>query len=50
VKQKITGYRKDEQNDWVAELECRHLQHVRHSPPWVNRPWVESAAGREEKL
>ena len=27
-------------HDWVAELECGHTQHVRHDPPWTNRPWV----------
>jgi hypothetical protein len=23
----IVGYHKDEENDWVAELACGHLQH-----------------------
>ena len=50
MRQKIAGYRKDERDAWVAELECRHLQHVRHNPPWTNRPWVESESGRAEKL
>jgi hypothetical protein len=30
----------------VADLECGHAQHVRHSPPWVNRPWVARPEGR----
>jgi hypothetical protein len=34
----------------VAELECGHTQHVRHDPPWVNRPWVTSAEGRAGML
>jgi len=48
--QGITGYHKDEKNDWVAELSCGHCQHVRHNPPWVNRPWVESEHSRMSKL
>ena len=50
MQQPITGYHKDEENDWVAELSCGHFQHVRHNPPWMNRPWVESEAGRTDKL
>ncbi|WP_133406772.1 DUF3565 domain-containing protein [Parashewanella tropica] len=47
MKQPITGYHKDEENDWVAELNCGHFQHVRHQPPFINRPWVVSAEGRK---
>ena len=50
MKQAITGYHKDELDDWVAELECRHTQHVRHRPPWTSRPWVESEDGRQANL
>ena len=50
MKQPITGYHKDEHNDWVAELACGHFQHVRHKPPFINRPWVESYSGRQSKL
>ena len=50
MKQAITGYHKDEQGDWVAELECGHNQHVRHNPPFINRPWVESESGRASML
>ncbi|NND91887.1 MAG: DUF3565 domain-containing protein [Granulosicoccus sp.] len=48
--QKITGFHKDELDDWVAELDCRHTQHVRHRPPWINRAWVESLQGRLSRL
>jgi hypothetical protein len=34
----------------VAELECGHDQHVRHDPPWTNRPWTTTADGRERAL
>lgn len=50
MKQKISGYHKDEENHWVAELECDHFQHVRHDPPWVNRLWVTTEEGRNSML
>lgn len=46
----ITGFRRDEEGHWVAELACGHAQHVRHRPPQESRPWVTSEAGRAEKL
>ncbi len=46
----ITGYHQDEFGDWVAELDCGHGQHVRHKPPFFNRPWVVTEAGRRDKL
>ncbi len=48
--QKIMGFHLDEENDWVADLECGHTQHVRHAPPWQNRPWVISKKGRTEHI
>lgn len=50
MKQAITGYHKDEEGDWVAELICGHNRHVRHRPPFFNRPWVESREGRDSML
>ncbi len=47
---RIVGFHQDEMGDWVADLECGHTQHVRHNPPWVNRPWVETPEGRAGKL
>jgi hypothetical protein len=38
MQRKINGYHCDEERHWVAELECGHDQHVRHSPPWASRP------------
>lgn len=46
----IVGFHKDEEGDWVAELECGHTQHVRHNPPWMNRPWVTTREGRQRFL
>lgn len=50
MKQPITGYHRDDEGHWVAQLACGHNQHVRHEPPWVNRPWVVSAEGRRGML
>jgi hypothetical protein len=47
---RIIGYHQDEHSDWVAELECGHNQHVRHNPPWFNRPWVVTPEGRAQML
>lgn len=50
MKQKIAGYLKDMENHWVAKLECGHVQHVRHNPPWQTREWATTEAGRESHL
>lgn len=50
MQQAIVGFHQDEENHWVAELACGHGQHVRHNPPWQNRPWVITEQGRKEKL
>ncbi|WP_203299945.1 DUF3565 domain-containing protein [Marinobacter sediminum] len=31
-------------------MSCGHFQHVRHNPPWQNRPWVEKLETRNEML
>jgi Protein of unknown function (DUF3565) len=50
MKQPIVGFLKDESDDWVARLACGHNQHVRHDPPWQNRPWVVTHEGRDAKI
>ncbi|MEQ9090030.1 MAG: DUF3565 domain-containing protein [Balneola sp.] len=50
MKRAIVGFHKDDKNDWVAELECGHQQHVRHNPPWQIREWVTTEAGRKTKI
>ena len=50
VPRQIVGFHTDELGDWVADLECGHTQHVRHDPPWQNRPWVVTPAGRARFL
>jgi hypothetical protein len=47
---KITGFHIDEENHWVAELDCGHGQHVRHDPPWMERFWVLTEEGRRSRL
>ncbi|WP_413575916.1 DUF3565 domain-containing protein [Bdellovibrio sp. HCB290] len=50
MKQQIVGYLVDTENHWVAKLECGHVQHVRHDPPWMEREWVTTVEGREGHL
>lgn len=50
VARRIVGFHLDDEKQWVAQLECGHNQHVRHNPPWVNRPWVVSEEGRSAAL
>ncbi len=50
MNQRMIGFHQDEHGDWVAELECGHGQHVRHAPPWSERPWVLTPDGRERML
>ena len=50
MNQSITGFHKDFENHWVAELECGHAQHVRHDPPWKERPWVTTEEGRAQYI
>ncbi|HXH13790.1 MAG TPA: DUF3565 domain-containing protein [Alphaproteobacteria bacterium] len=50
MERRIVGFHQDDQGDWVAELECGHGQHVRHQPPWIERPWVLTPDGRQRRL
>lgn len=50
MERSIIGFHLDEHQDWVAELNCGHNQHVRHNPPWTNRPWVITRQGRLAKI
>ncbi|UVT20892.1 MAG: DUF3565 domain-containing protein [Nitrospira sp.] len=50
MQQPIIGYHQDEYGDWVADLACGHGQHVRHQPPFIDRPWVLTLAGRTHHL
>jgi len=50
IERKIIAFHQDEEGHWVADLECGHSQHVRHDPPWINRPWTTTAEGRASTL
>jgi hypothetical protein len=47
---KIVAFHQDAHGDWVADLECGHTVHVRHNPPWQNRPWLITTEGRSSYL
>ena len=46
----IAGFHRDELGDWVAELSCLHNQHVRHRPPFQDRPWVLDPERRQARV
>jgi hypothetical protein len=46
----IEGFHRDDVGDWVADLSCLHSQHVRHRPPFWDRPWVLTEEGRREHV
>lgn len=50
MRQPITGFHLDLEGHWVAQLACGHNQHVRHQPPFINRPWVATREGRDAML
>ena len=50
MQRSIIGFHQDEEQHWVAELECGHNQHVRHDPPWTKRDWVTTEEGRRAHL
>lgn len=46
----IHRFHQDDDGVWVAEPTCLHNQHVRHNPPFEERPWVMSETGRRERI
>ena len=47
---RVIGFHQDQEQHWVAELECGHNQHVRHDPPWTHREWVTAPERRKAHL
>jgi hypothetical protein len=47
---RMVGFRQDDAGDWIADLDCGHSQHMRHEPPWNERPWVTTVSGRRAHL
>ncbi len=50
IERRIVGFRQDAEQEWIAELECGHSQHVRHAPPWQVYPWILHEEGRAERI
>jgi len=50
MKRPIIRFGHDDVGDWVATLSCGHMQHVRHSPPFINRHWITTEMGRKSKI
>jgi hypothetical protein len=46
----IVAFRRDEQGDWIAELDCGHERHVRHDPPMESHTWVLDEASRRARI
>jgi hypothetical protein len=46
----ITGFYEDIEGHFVAILDCGHEQHVRHRPPFSERPWVLTPEGRRSMI
>jgi len=50
MQRRISGFRLDDDNHWVAVLDCHHGHHVRHDPPWQLRPWTQTDEGRASMI
>ena len=50
MQRRIAGLHRDEDGDWVAELDCGHRQHVRHRPPFQLRAWVLDDEERQARV
>ena len=46
----VVGFEQDHDGHWVALLSCGHTQHLRHQPPWQNRPWVLDTTQRRAHI
>jgi tellurite methyltransferase len=50
MQRQMSGFHRDAEGHWVAELSCGHTQHVRHQPPFTLRPWVLTEEGRQGRI
>lgn len=50
MQREAVAFRQDEDGHWMAVLACAHTQHVRHQPPFTERPWTQTEQGRNDML
>lgn len=50
MERRIVGFSQDDEQQWVATLDCGHQQHMRHRPPFERRAWVTTPEGRASRL
>lgn len=50
IERRITGFRRGDDGDWVADLDCGHARHVRHDPPWHVHPWITTSLERDQRI
>ena len=50
VHRAMTGFRRDEDGAWIAELSCLHSQHIRHEPPFWEAAWIEDDEERPRRV
>lgn len=50
MRRAMVDFDRDAEGDWFAWLDCGHTQHVRHRPPFIDRPWVTTEAGRQSRI
>jgi tellurite methyltransferase len=46
----IVEFREDANSEWVVALSCGHRRHVRHDPPFRDRPWAVTPEGRQSQI
>ena len=46
----MTGFHRDDDGAWVAELSCLHSQHIRHQPPFWEAAWIEDDQERTRRV
>lgn len=46
----MTGFRRDDDGDWIAELSCLHTQHIRHRPPFSEAAWIDDDDERARRI
>ena len=46
----MTGFRRDDEGAWIAELSCLHRQHIRHDPPFWEAAWIEDEEAHARRI